>query len=105
MVNYVVNYEYIRTELCVNKEKPKLECNGKCHLKKELAKASEKDSPISQNKKTTASEVEVLFYQDFLLYEKFLVFSENKSTITAHYSNLYLFDISDLIFHPPILQS
>ena len=51
VLDYVVNYEYISKVLCVNKAKPKLQCNGKCHLMKELAKTAENEVPISSNKK------------------------------------------------------
>ena len=36
-VDYLVNMEQIILEYCVNKDKPELQCNGKCHLAKELA--------------------------------------------------------------------
>ncbi|MBX9808301.1 MAG: hypothetical protein K2X95_10950, partial [Flavobacteriaceae bacterium] len=52
VIDYIVNYEYISKVLCVNKDKPKMHCNGKCHLMKELAKAAENEKPISPNKKT-----------------------------------------------------
>ena len=42
IISYAVNYEYISTELCENKDKPEMACNGKCHLKKELAKEDNK---------------------------------------------------------------
>ena len=54
IIDYVVNYEYISKELCENKAKPELHCNGKCHLMKELAKASEAEKPISSDKKDNA---------------------------------------------------
>jgi len=41
VIEYVVQYEYISKVLCENKARPELHCNGKCHLMKELAKASE----------------------------------------------------------------
>ena len=37
VVNYFVDYEYISTVLCINKETPSVQCNGKCQLGKELA--------------------------------------------------------------------
>ena len=37
-LEYIVNYDYIVKELCENKDKPELKCNGKCHLAKQLAK-------------------------------------------------------------------
>lgn len=53
VVDYIVNYDYIANQLCENKAKPELKCNGKCHLMKELAKASEAKNPFHQTKKTT----------------------------------------------------
>ena len=47
---YKVNQDYIATVLCVNKDKPKMECNGKCHLAKELKKAAEEESQNTQNR-------------------------------------------------------
>ena len=40
VINYYINYDYIVAELCENKAKPVLKCNGKCHLTKELKKAN-----------------------------------------------------------------
>jgi len=38
----VVNKEYIVENLCENKDKPELKCQGTCHLKKELIKNEER---------------------------------------------------------------
>jgi len=45
--NYVINTD-IYVALCINKDKPKLECNGKCHLSEELEQAenSNEDKPL-----------------------------------------------------------
>lgn len=44
-VDYCVNNDYIREVLCINKERPKLECDGKCYLAQQLNQQSkEKDS-------------------------------------------------------------
>ena len=62
VVEYVVNYDYITKTLCVNKAKPKMQCNGKCHLMKELAKAAESEKPISSDKKQLQEQtIEILF--------------------------------------------
>ena len=66
VIDYVVNYEYITKVLCVNKDKPKMKCNGKCHLMKELANQAEKDTPVQNNKKVSISEFEVLFFQEIV---------------------------------------
>jgi hypothetical protein len=36
IMEYYANYDYIATVLCENKDKPYLECNGKCYLQKQL---------------------------------------------------------------------
>ena len=60
VIEYIINYDYISKVLCENKDKPSLKCCGKCHLKKELAKASEGDKPNSTDKKNnTKQEIEI----------------------------------------------
>ena len=55
VVEYIVNYDYISKVLCVNKAKPQMHCNGKCHLMKKLAAASENEKPASSDKKSQQS--------------------------------------------------
>ena len=43
-ISYKINYDYIANVLCENKDKPAMNCNGKCHLNKELKKTAEKES-------------------------------------------------------------
>jgi hypothetical protein len=56
-LEYKVNYEYISTVLCINKEKPQMNCNGKCHLLKELKKAAEEESQKQESIKLIESEI------------------------------------------------
>ena len=101
-LEYIVNYDYIVKELCENKEKPALKCNGKCHLMKELAKTVEDDKNTSSDKKQNVKqEIEVLFYQDFksLSCSNSYVFTNNK--INSVYQNLYALTAIQSTFHPP----
>lgn len=101
-LEYIVNYDYIVKELCENKEKPVLKCNGKCHLMKELAKTAEDDRNTSSDKKQNVKqEIEVLFYQDFksLSCSNSYVFTNNK--INSVYQNLYALTAIQSTFHPP----
>jgi hypothetical protein len=43
ILEYIIHYDYIVEELCENRDKPVLACNGKCYLGKQLT-ADEKDS-------------------------------------------------------------
>ena len=105
VIDYVVNYEYISKVLCINKAKPKLQCNGKCHLMKELAKASEGETPISSNKKITAQELEVLFFEEIKSFKITSIYFEEKQTTITNYSDLYFYLNSDSVFRPPIFIS
>ncbi len=99
---YAVNYDYIANVLCVNKAKPEMKCNGKCHLMKELAKASDAETPISQDKKTPHQEIEVLFLEEMIAFHFAPIFSfEQEKEINSNYSNLYFQENSFSIFHPP----
>ncbi|ANH58982.1 hypothetical protein [Dokdonia donghaensis] len=41
---YELNIDYIVETYCVNKDKPKLQCNGKCYLSKQLSLDSQDSS-------------------------------------------------------------
>ena len=45
ILQYCFNYNYIVEVLCVNKDKPRLNCNGKCYLRKQLQKQNDDNSP------------------------------------------------------------
>ncbi len=104
VMDYFINYDYIANELCENKEKPELHCNGKCHLMKELAKASEEEKPVS-GKKQLQHEYEVLFYYepiDFALNNTAVL---SQKAVNMIYCNLYTHINSASVFHPPVFIS
>ncbi|MDX1365868.1 MAG: hypothetical protein R3243_16810 [Arenibacter latericius] len=43
VAEYIVNYDYIVENLCENRARPALNCDGKCYLSKQLAKESESE--------------------------------------------------------------
>jgi len=102
VVDYIVNYEYISTHLCENIEKPVLKCNGKCHLKKELASEAKKNSPKSNEQKNNSITFEVLFCENITSY----VFNTDMcfdKSVQYLYNCIYFRLNSTSIFHPPIL--
>lgn len=103
VLEYVINYDYISKVLCENKDKPKMHCNGKCHLMKELAKQAESEKPIQNDKKTSINEFEVLFFQQIKSLEIVQVSFPNKSKRFNPYSNLYFHLKGFSVFHPPTL--
>jgi len=91
--------------LCENKDKPKLKCCGKCHLKKELANASEGEKPNSSNKKDTSkNDGEVLFFQKIKPLVSGEINLKNTNTLFDNYSNLYFNLNGCSAFHPPTIS-
>jgi hypothetical protein len=90
-----MNQTYIANNLCENRDKPKMHCNGKCHLKKEL----EKDTQQDKNNSTNKEKFEVMFVENVPGFSSFSV--ENELTQTAHYKEPFFVIPSFSIFHPP----
>ncbi|UKM65692.2 hypothetical protein GSB9_02263 [Flavobacteriaceae bacterium GSB9] len=83
--------------LCVNKDKPEMECNGQCHLKK-VAQSSTDDN--NQPNQLLNFDELLLFNEGFFAYELNPIFlSANK--LQAYYLNLYNFKFRPSYFHPP----
>lgn len=102
---YAFNYDYISKVLCVNKAKPEMKCNGKCHLMKELAKASEKENPVSSDKKNTHTETETLYFIPDNNFNFQLVSLQVYPQLNCHYSDLYSYLAVNCAFHPPSIVS
>lgn len=105
VLEYVVNYEYISKVLCINRDKPKMQCNGKCHLMQELAKASDAEKPVSSDKKIMSQVLEVLFFEEIPSLKIAQVCFGAKEKTNPVYSNLYSHMNMYSIFHPPISTS
>lgn len=104
LVDYAINYDYISEVLCINKNKPELKCNGKCHLKNELAKANDDTSTQDKKNQNTVKrslQTEYLDHQCFifLIHKTKVDKSKLLPLLKLNYS--YLFSKS--IFHPPLV--
>jgi hypothetical protein len=95
--NYEINKEKITEQFCENKDKPKMCCKGKCHMRKQLNEAEKKENAPANNIK---EKIEIQ------------LFSENNSATEFHYSfilikhnSFYLVSESSThllsVFHPP----
>lgn len=104
IVDYMVNYDYIVNTLCENKDKPEMECNGKCHLSQELAKENGDSNTNPLNNKSSKSEIPQIIISENL--SEFIF--EFHTEITAIKKIAYAPKISSSTFiskilHPPRL--
>ncbi len=100
VINYYINYDYIVAELCENKDKPVLKCNGKCHLTKELKKVnngvdSEQKAPPLNMKEYPVAPV----FVNNSIFESFqlIKIKHHFEAITDNLNSSYF----NFVFHPP----
>ncbi|WP_147300487.1 hypothetical protein [Tenacibaculum gallaicum] len=96
-VEYAINYDYISKVLCINKDKPELNCNGKCQLMMELEKQQDDDF---KSLRISMEEYPIGFVSilNIDLEEKQLI--KEKGTFSYKKNYHYLFNKE--VFHPPI---
>ena len=99
---YTTNNKAFTEKHCKNIDKPALKCNGKCHLKNELAKTSETNKPVnSEQKQYTNYQAEILFFETVTLYQFPSDFCFLNKIINSNYANLYCDLFTNSSFHPP----
>lgn len=98
-IEYAVFKDYIVKNLCVNRDKPKSCCQGKCHLKKQIEKSNESgdNENNSSNKKVINQEVKE-FIASLVVIPKAIAISISRTiydeiTITVQ--------VSSSVFVPP----
>ena len=95
---YSLNIEYIIKELCENKDKPELNCKGKCYLKKKMGEADKAEKQASEILKQIEFPVFIPHSNLSLNTEYILV--ENSA---PELKNLYSHTPNIKIFHPPLI--
>jgi hypothetical protein len=100
VINYIINQDYIKEYLCINRDREDLQCNGKCYLANQLKQTESKnetDGQFPYLKITKMEYVKFSFLSDNYLHKMIPLF-ENKH---SHYFLSTYFQINGEIFHPP----
>lgn len=97
-VEYVLNQDYIAEFLCVNKDKPQLQCNGKCQLVKQIEKQQEQE-PLSAL--SISIENYPIGFVNILKIEGSNTLSFQKKLENTPYKRLYYFEYNFSNFQPP----
>ena len=95
--DYILNKERITANFCENKNKPKLNCNGKCHLKKKL-KEQEKQESSSKSLSKSVEEAQFCSEYDNTISPRFIYLSKH---LYWPYLDGELNMAHNSIFHPP----
>ena len=103
VMEYNLNKDFIAKNLCVNRAKPKMHCNGKCQMMKRLAE-EEKQNSEGNNNTSSKIKIQDIFFSDEIsnpvlpLLAK-LKISYNEDRPFSKYNS----PIAP-IFHPPALS-
>jgi hypothetical protein len=98
LIDYQLRKDFIAKALCVNKQKPQLNCNGKCYLAKRL-KATEEQESKAQHNIFDKYEIPVMICEAAAL--NFHSWGFGHVSALDSYSNHYCGLYSLHIFHPP----
>ena len=98
-VEYFINQDYIAEFLCINKDKPELQCNGKCHLAKQIEKQQEKEPFSSQRISLENYPIGFVTIYKFDEPTKYIL----KEQHNYFYNRLYQLDYSKDTSRPPEL--
>jgi hypothetical protein len=103
LAEFYANRDFIAKNLCENRNKPGLHCNGKCHLMKKLSKDEDqtKDGPSKSLKEK--HEVQLFFADNDIEVHFSLLPSERQKYYSFNDLRMRLFPKS--VFHPPSIRS
>lgn len=100
---YAMNYDYIAKVLCINKEKPKMHCNGKCYLAKMVAENTDTETEKELPSLRLDNLFTPVYFEEITSISSANFFEEKKCRkIPDHQINSYLFSFTYYLFKPPI---
>jgi hypothetical protein len=99
-LGFKLNQQYIAQNLCVNRYKPSLHCNGHCYLMQKIKQAE--DNETKQAAKSSSVRLEISFSQK-PFHISFLepVLLENDKIPFPNFKYRYTSHYLDSIFRPP----
>ncbi|GHC48191.1 hypothetical protein SAMN05421855_101252 [Ulvibacter litoralis] len=101
---YELNIDYIIETYCVNTDKPELQCNGKCHLSKQLQLVSQETNDSEGNLITNI--ISESFFPVYFQSEDTINFDTSLLTIVRlqnfYYSENYAYKLDYQLLKPPI---
>lgn len=107
--DYFISYDTIVNELCENKDKPEMQCNGKCYMNKQLAivdGVNIDEERIPNSNHSTPEKVDTTLI--FILSSLFFCVSDQDQREDSKFDNLtnfYHFLFEYEYFTPPKIQN
>ena len=96
--HYLLNKEYISKVLCINKDKPSLNCEGRCQLKKKLNQQNEQENKLPSSVKEI---VETVLFSTPIESLSLTSFFKSLDIVTPTYAFSCINAYQEAIFQPP----
>lgn len=98
-IAFTLNQPYLAKNICENRNKPNLHCNGKCFLRKKIIQAQQKEQ--NNNAENLKNQ-----YKEALIYQKSFLSLLYPIALKIFYPNLHfsLQHFTFPIFHPPTFK-
>jgi len=102
--DYFMNYDDIVENKCVNKDKPQMHCNGKCHLRKELKKVMDNENNPAKKKITLSNKIKeyTYYYRTGLLKKYYKIYRFKDETNLFITQKTFKGFLPSLIKPPPV---
>jgi len=103
LISFELNKRYIAENLCENRAKPELKCNGKCFLKKKLKKTEDSEKNNSQR----SEQKNLNFFSiepPTKLSLEICLFSNAVAKPGTYYNSVYSIANLAAVFRPPQLS-
>jgi hypothetical protein len=104
-MNFYLNQKEIAAIECENKDRPEMNCNGKCYLAKQLEKA---DNELADKKEKQEHSISILklvetsvFIENWKLKFEVPAYNIEKELASYSYTSSYNLLLKSDIFHPP----
>lgn len=102
-LDYQIRKDYIAKALCVNRDKPKLNCNGKCYLAKKLAEAEKQQQRQAEQDYMSSLIYQVMDTETRYSFCPPSLSSRENLIATFPYKSAFLGRlVPESIFHPPL---
>ena len=103
-LDFEIRRDYIVANLCENRTRPKLNCNGKCFLAKKLAALEEQEKRQAEQNYMAKLMDHVMDNRIYYNFRPQFISFEVPSELDFNYSSPFAARIAvDEIFHPPLI--
>tara|TARA_B100000929_G_scaffold276012_1_gene250364 strand:+ start:1041 stop:1409 length:369 start_codon:yes stop_codon:yes gene_type:complete len=102
LLDYMVNYDYIADELCVNRDRPELNCNGRCYLMNALAEEASKKKDAQQREGKLNFQLSITYFVSETDWSFELPQAATKTQPTDHYLLKKIEGFTADLLKPPI---